>query len=135
MARRKGDAARKHAQCICRILLEARPAGLEFSQLLTACELTPSQARDGLAMLRDQIAEAGWPPLVYSRRNKWYAFTADPDELESYEIFWVRVKLVQVRRFINSTVIPHTKLSPDDKRVRYINTQITAVEATLDLIA
>ncbi|WP_052869766.1 hypothetical protein [Streptomyces niger] len=135
MARRKGDAAREHAKCICRILLEARPAGLGFSRLLTACELPPSQARDGLAMLRDQIAEAGRPPLVYSRRDKWYLFTADPNELESYEIFWVRVKLVQARRFINSTIIPHTRLAPDDKRVRLINTHITAVESALDLIA
>ncbi|MFF0515533.1 RacP protein [Streptomyces sp. NPDC004250] len=103
--------------------------------MLVACELTRSQARDGLAMLRDQIAQQGWPSLVYSRRDKWYIVTADPDELESYEVMWVRARLTQVRRFINGTLIPHTKLAPDDKRVRFINTQITAVEATLDLIA
>ncbi|MER5950333.1 RacP protein [Streptomyces sp. NPDC001904] len=135
MARRKGDAARAHAACIYRILLETRPAGLEFPQILAACELTRSQVRDGLAMLRDQIAEQDWPPLVYSRRDKWYFFTADPDELESYEVMWVRARLTQVRRFINGTLIPHTRLAPDDKRVRFINSQITAVESTLDLIA
>lgn len=71
MPRRKGDAARRHAQCICRILMEARPAGLEFSQLLVACELSRHQARDGLAMLRDIITECGWPPLIYSRQEGW----------------------------------------------------------------
>ncbi|MER5951188.1 RacP protein [Streptomyces sp. NPDC001904] len=135
MARRKGDAARRHAECICRILLEARPAGLDFPQLLAACELTRYQARDGLAMLRDLIAERGWPPLVYSRLEGWYIFTADPDELESYEVLWVRGKLTQVRRFITSTLAPHAQLTPEDKRVRFMVTQINAVEATLDLIA
>lgn len=46
----------------------------------------------------------------------------------------MRVRLTQVRQFINSTLIAHTRLAPHDKRVRYIKTQITAVEAALDLI-
>ncbi|MFJ8827697.1 RacP protein [Streptomyces sp. NPDC102467] len=116
-------------------MLDARPAGLEFSQLLAACELTRSQARDGLAMLRDLITERGWPPLVYDRREGWYIFTADPEDLEVYEVSWVRVKLTEVRRFVTSTLAPHARLTPDDKRVRFIVTQINAVEATLDLIA
>lgn len=48
---------------------------------------------------------------------------------------WVRVRLKEVRRFITSTLAPHAQLAPDDNRVRFIVTQINAVEATLDLIA
>ncbi|GHI40115.1 hypothetical protein [Streptomyces violascens] len=66
-SRRKGNAAEDHAGCIHRILMEARPAGLLFPQLVVACELTRHQARDGLAMLRDIIADNSWPTLVYSR--------------------------------------------------------------------
>lgn len=132
--RRKGDAAREHARCISRILMEARPAGLHFPQLRIACELSPAQVRSGLAMLRDIITEMGWPPLVHSRADG-YMFTADPDELEQYEVAKVHEKLTEVRRLITATVGPHAKLAPDDKRVRHMITQLNSVESTLDLIA
>lgn len=66
-SRRRGDSARRHADTIRGALMEARPAGLLFGQLLRATELSPGQARTGLAMLRDQISSQGWPPLVWSR--------------------------------------------------------------------
>ncbi|MCC9738342.1 RacP protein [Streptomyces sp. MNU89] len=133
-SRARGDAARAHARCICRILLEARPAGLLFPQLLAACELTPAQAWSGIAMLKDTIVDNGWPPLVVTRRDG-YLFTAAPDELESYEVAKIREKLTEVRRLITATVAPHAALAPDDKRVRHIVTQLNSVESTLDLIA
>ncbi|MFD6286325.1 RacP protein [Streptomyces sp. NPDC060205] len=133
-SRRRGDAARAHALCLCRILLEARPAGLHFPQLRAACELTPAQTRSGLAMLRDLITERGWPPLIYTR-HEGYQFTADPVELEIYETARVRVLLTEVRRLVTGTIAPHATLAPDDKRIRHIVTQLNAVESTLDLIA
>ena len=39
------------------MLVSARPAGLHMPQLMRATELTRSQVRSGLAMLRDTIAE------------------------------------------------------------------------------
>lgn len=121
-SRRRGDAARAHAQCLCRILLEARPAGLHFSRLRAACELTPSQTRSGLAMLRDLISERGWPPLIYTPHDG-YQFTADPVDLEVYETARVRVRvrvlLTEVRRLVTGTIAPHTVLAADDKRVRH----------------
>ncbi|WP_037897631.1 hypothetical protein [Streptomyces sp. NRRL S-920] len=63
----QGDAARRHAECIYRILMEARPAGLHIPQLLAAWELSQRQAEDGLAMLRDIITEMNWPPLIWTR--------------------------------------------------------------------
>ncbi|WP_030786600.1 hypothetical protein [Streptomyces sp. NRRL S-920] len=133
-SRRKGDAARRHAECIRRILMEARPAGLDFGQLMAACELTRAQARDGLAMLRDTITRNGWLPLVYSRLDG-YMFTLDPDELERFEVSRIRELLTEARRLADATIAPHAAHAPQDKRVQYIVTQIRAVEATLDLIA
>ncbi|MGW1278870.1 RacP protein [Streptomyces tsukubensis] len=115
--------------------MEARPAGLEFPQLGAACELTPSQVRSGLTMLRDTVTELGLPPLIYSRREGWYVFTIDPDELEVFEVGRIRELLTEARRLMTATVSPHAAAAPDDKRVRYIVTQLNAVEATLDLIA
>ncbi|MFI1677353.1 RacP protein [Streptomyces sp. NPDC020607] len=132
--RRKGDAARRHAECICRILMEARPAGLHTPQLLAACELSRCQAEAGLAMLREIITEMNWPPLIWTRVDG-YQFTVDGDELERYEVAWVRVKVTEVRRFITATLAPNARLDPTDKRVRHIVTHLASVEATLDLIA
>ncbi|MFG3254779.1 RacP protein [Streptomyces sp. NPDC048172] len=131
--RRKGDAARRHAECIYRILMEVRPAGLHTPQLLAACELSRRQAQDGLAMLRDIITEMNWPPLIWTRVDG-YQFTSDGDELERYEVAWLRVKVTEVRRFITATLAPNARLPPDDKRVRVLVTHLTSVEATLDLI-
>ncbi|MFF4307914.1 hypothetical protein [Streptomyces sp. NPDC001601] len=37
-------------------LVEARPVGLSFRQLVAAAELSPSQTRRGLGILRDSAA-------------------------------------------------------------------------------
>ncbi|MGP4085566.1 hypothetical protein [Streptomyces sp. KR55] len=57
--RRKGDAARSHADRIRNVLFEAQGVGLTLPQLIRATELTKSQVHSGLAMLRDQAAEKG----------------------------------------------------------------------------
>ncbi|WP_321170638.1 hypothetical protein [Streptomyces sp. Je 1-369] len=56
-------------------------------------------------MLRDSITDRGWPPLVLSGLAG-YMFTADPDELEHYEVAEVREKLTEVRRLLTATVAP-----------------------------
>lgn len=81
----KGDTAREYAEALWRVLLSARPAGLHMPQLMRATELTRSQVRSGLAMLRDTIAQNGWPPLIYTRADG-YQFTADGDILQAYEV-------------------------------------------------
>lgn len=102
---------------------------------MAACELPPRpvQARSVLAMLRDIITDRGWPPRVVSRQDG-YMFTADPDELERYEVAKVREKFTEVRRLFIGTVAPHARLARDDRRVRHIVTQLNSVESTLGLI-
>ncbi|NEW75327.1 RacP protein [Streptomyces rhizosphaericus] len=133
-SRRQGDAARAHAEAIQRVLMEARPAGLHTPQLVRATELTVSQVRSGLAMLRDIIARRGWAPLVYTRADG-YQFTADENQLQAYEIAVIHEKLTEIRRLITGTVTPHAALAPDDKWVRHIVAQLNSVESTLNLIA
>lgn len=133
-SRRRGDTARDHAEEIWKALRQARPAGLHMPQLMRATELTHSQVRSGMAMMRDIITQKGWPPVIYTRADG-YQFTADPDELESYETARVHVLLTEVRRLITGTIAPHAALDPEDKRIRHIVAQLNSVESTLDLIA
>lgn len=101
-SRRRGDAARRHADTLRFVLFEARPVGLEFPQLVRASDLTPSQVRSGLAALKDQAAEKGWPPLTWNRATG-YQLGAERAVLEVYERAVVREKLTEFRRFLNGT--------------------------------
>lgn len=133
-SRRRGDAARRHADTVRFVLFEARPAGLEFHQLVRASDLSPSQVRSGLAALKDQAAQKGWPPLTWTRASG-YQLGAERDVLEAYERAVVKEKLTEVRRFITGTVAPHAAAHPGDKWVRHIVAQLNSIESTLDLIA
>ncbi|MBX9399623.1 RacP protein [Streptomyces sp. TRM72054] len=132
-SRQRGDAARRHADTLRFVLFEARPAGLEFPQLVRASDLTPSQVRSGLAALKDQAAEKGWPPLTWTRASG-YQLGADRAVLEAYERAVVREKLTEFRRFITGTVTPHAAAHPGDKWIKHIVAQLNSIESTLDLI-
>ncbi|MFF5522617.1 RacP protein [Streptomyces coeruleorubidus] len=132
-SRRRGDAARRHADTLRFVLFEARPAGLEFPQLVRASDLSPSQVRSGLAALKDQAAEKGWPPLTWNRATG-YQLGAERTVLEVYERAVVREKLTEFRRFITGTVAPHAAAHPNDKWVKHIVAQLNSIESTLDLI-
>ncbi|QTI87308.1 RacP protein [Streptomyces sp. AgN23] len=128
-SRRRGDAARRHADTVRFVLFEARPAGLLFHQLVRASGLSPSQVRSGLAALKDEAASKGWPPLIWTRTDG-YQLGAERAALEAYERAVVAEKLTEFRRFITGTVA-----HPGDKWVRHIVAQLNSIESTLDLIA
>ncbi|MFJ8644348.1 RacP protein [Streptomyces sp. NPDC093610] len=131
---RRSPAAQRHADSIRFVLFEARPAGLTFAQLVRSSELSPHQARSGLACLRDIIAEQGWPPLIWTRADG-YKFCSDTSELQAYEVAVIRGKLTEIRRFITGVVIPHATLQPKGRWIKHLNTQLSSVESTLDVIA
>lgn len=132
-SRRRGEAARRHADTLRFVLFEARPAGLLFQQLVRASGLSPSQVRAGLACLRDIIAENGWPPLIWTRADG-YQLGAERAALEAYERAVLIEKLTEFRRFITGTVAPHAAAHPGDKWVRHIVAQLNSIESTLDLV-
>lgn len=132
-SRRRGEAARRHADTLRFVLFEARPAGLLFHQLTRASALSPSQVRAGLACLRDIIAENGWPPLIWTRVDG-YQLGAERAALEAYERAVLTEKLTEFRRFITGTVAPHATAHPGDKWVRHIVAQLNSIESTLDLV-
>lgn len=101
-------------------------AGLEFHQLVRASDLSPSQVRSGLAALKDQAAERGWPPLTWTRQAG-YQLGADRAVLEAYERTVVREKLTEFRRFITGTVAPHAAAHPNDKWVKHIVAQLNSI--------
>ncbi|MFJ7246733.1 RacP protein [Kitasatospora sp. NPDC098652] len=133
-SQRRSPAAERHADTVRKVLFEARPAGLVFDQLSRASALSPSQVRSGLACLRDTIAERGWPPLIWSRADG-YKFCSDPAELQAYEVAVIREKLTEIRRFITGVVAPHAVLQPKGRWIKHLNTQLSSVESTLDVIA
>ena len=132
-SRRRGDAARRHADTLRFVLFEARPAGLEFPQLVRASDLSPNQVRSGLAALKDQATEKEWPPLTWTRATG-YQLGAERPVLEAYERAVVKEKLTEFRRFITGTVAPHAAAHPGDKWVKHIVAQLNSIESTLDLI-
>ncbi|MEV7856988.1 RacP protein [Streptomyces sp. NPDC088183] len=133
-SRRKGDAARRHADTVRFVLFEARPAGLVLHQLVRASALSPHQVRSGLAALKDEAASKGWPPLIWTRADG-YQLGAERAALEAYERQVVGEKLTQFRRSITGTVAPHAAAHPNDKWVRHIVAQLNSIESTLDLIS
>ncbi|MEU0844680.1 RacP protein [Streptomyces sp. NPDC005962] len=132
-SRRRGEAARRHADTLRFVLFEARPAGLLFQQLVRASDLSPSQVRAGLACLRDIIAENGWPPLIWTRTDG-YQLGAEPAALQAYERAVLAEKLTEFRRFLTGTVAPHAAAHPRDKWVKHIIAQLNSIESTLDLV-
>jgi hypothetical protein len=132
-SRKRGDAARRHADTLRFVLFEARPAGLVFPQLVRASDLSASQVRSGLAALKDQAAEKGWPTLIWTRADG-YQLGAERAALEAYERAVIREKLTEFRRLITGTVAPHAAAHPGDKWVRHIVAQLNSIESTLDLV-
>ncbi|AYG85297.1 hypothetical protein DWB77_07514 [Streptomyces hundungensis] len=134
MARKRSPAAERHAELIQIALLEAAPSGLPFKRLMGACELSQYQTRSGLTALRDLAAQKGWPPLLWTR-ERGYHFCASEIELEEWERAWVSEKLTQFKRMITGTLAPHLALFPRSRWANYLNTQIEAVKATLEMAA
>lgn len=47
----------------------------------------------------------------------------------------IREKLTEIRRFNTGVVAPHTALQPRGRWIKHLNTQLSSVESTLDVIA
>ncbi|MFI7413950.1 RacP protein [Streptomyces sp. NPDC049627] len=99
-----------------------------------ACELSQYQTRSGLTALRDLAAERDWPPLIWTR-EQGYHFCASEVELEEWERVWASEKLTAFRSVITGTLAPHLALFPRSRWANYLNTQIEAVKATLEMAA
>ncbi|MFE0357212.1 RacP protein [Streptomyces nigra] len=127
-SQRRSPAAQRHTDTVRFVLFEARPAGLAFNQLVRSSELSPSQARAGLACLWDTIAER-------RTRVDGYKFCSDSAELQAYEVAIIREKLTEIRRFITGVAGPHAALQPRGRWIKHLNTQLSSVESTLEVIA
>ncbi|MCA1223685.1 hypothetical protein, partial [Streptomyces sp. 8L] len=60
---------------------------------------------------------------------------ASETELEEWERAWVSERLTQFKRMITGTLAPHLALFPKSRWPNYLNTQIEAVKATLEMAA
>jgi hypothetical protein len=114
--------------------METAPAGLPLKCLMGACELSQYQTRIGLAALRDMCGEREWPPPIWTRETG-YHFAASEQEPEAWERVWISEKLTQFRRMITGTLAPHLALYPTSRWANYLNTQIRAMKANLEMAA
>ncbi|MER7047024.1 RacP protein [Streptomyces jumonjinensis] len=105
-----------------------------LKRLVGACELSVYQTRSGIAALRDLCGERGWPPMLWAR-EVGYHFCASEAELEEWERERISERLTQLCRMIFGTLAPHLALFPKSRWANYLNTQITAVEAALEMAA
>ncbi|MEU2565166.1 hypothetical protein ABZ626_38460 [Streptomyces longispororuber] len=55
--------------------------------------------------------------------------------LAAWERVWISEKITQFRRMITGTLAPHLALFPHSRWANYLNTQVTAVEVTLEMAA
>lgn len=94
----RSPAAQRHADTVRFAHFEARPAGLAFKQLVRSSELSPHQARAGLACRCGTIAEREWPPLIWTKADG-YRFCSDPTEHQAYEVAVIREEPTEIRRF------------------------------------
>ncbi|WP_408648945.1 hypothetical protein [Streptomyces poriticola] len=60
---------------------------------------------------------------------------SSPVELQAYEVAVIREKRTEIRRFITGVVAPHAVLQPKGRWIKHLNTQLSSVESTLDVIA
>ncbi|MET9428522.1 hypothetical protein [Streptomyces sp. NPDC003036] len=111
-------------------LMEARPAGLNTRQLITATSLTKSQVERGIRHLRDVGAAEHLTPIIWRRRDG-YLFSDEPADWIEYEKKQFRQILGRLTRMITGTLGPHLARHPDDEWAQLASAQITGVRATL----
>ncbi|CAM5554327.1 RacP protein OS=Streptomyces fumanus OX=67302 GN=GCM10018772_61450 PE=4 SV=1 [Streptomyces fumanus] len=112
-------------------LMEARPAGLNTRQLITATSLTKSQVTRGIRHLRDVgAAEHHLTPIIWRRRDG-YLFSDEPADWIEYEKKQFRLILGRLTRMITGTLDPHLARYPDDEWAQLASAQLTGVRATL----
>ncbi|MGW6753129.1 hypothetical protein [Streptomyces sp. NPDC055006] len=111
-------------------LMEARPAGLQTRQLITATRLTKYQVERGIRHLRDVGAAEHLTPIIWRRRDG-YLFSDDPADWIEYEKKQFCLILGRLTRMITGTLDPHLARYPDDEWAQPASAQLTGVRATL----
>ncbi|MFD3940388.1 hypothetical protein ACFWSF_34460 [Streptomyces sp. NPDC058611] len=135
MARRQTLPLAEHYGDLVRVaLMEARPAGLQSSQLVAATRLRKSQVTRGLRQLRDVGAAEHLTPIIWRRRDG-YMFSDDPAYWIEYEKKQLLQVLGRLTRVITGTVAPHLARRPEDEWAQLVIAQLTGVRATLAQLA
>ncbi|MFJ9420276.1 hypothetical protein ACIRPT_39920 [Streptomyces sp. NPDC101227] len=111
-------------------LMEARPAGLQTRQLITATSLTKSQVGRGIRHLRDVGASEHLTPIIWRRKDS-YLFSDEPADWIEYEKKQFRLILGRLTRMITGTLDPHLARHPDDEWAQLASAQLTGVRASL----
>lgn len=87
--------------------------GLTFAELMEATNLTASQTRHGLSILREALPGMKGTDAVYSYdpHGHKYRLVYLPDVADAYEVMRLKGEATRSYRVLTGTVLPHAKQS------------------------
>jgi hypothetical protein len=94
-------------------LLEARPAGLTFKQLMKATNLSAHHTRKGLNYAKDVLALANATPMTWTY-GEGFRLPQDPAEWIMAEVGDLSKRLNGIVRATKQMFAPHAAARPDD---------------------
>jgi hypothetical protein len=94
-------------------LIEARPAGLTFKQLMKATKLSAHHTRKGLNYVKDVLALAKKTPLIWTRSHG-FQLAADSSAWIAFEINDLSARLNGITRVTQQVFAPHAAALPSD---------------------
>lgn len=101
------------ARSVFDALQRAGTRGLTFVELMEETNLTESQVRHGLSILREALAEMKGTDAVYSYAPQGHLYRTAylPEVAEAYEIMRLSAEATRSYRVLAGTVLPHAKQS------------------------
>jgi hypothetical protein len=114
-------------------LMEARPAGLTFKQLVLATDLSAYHVRKGINYIKDTAALEHLTPLTWNQRDG-YRFPLNIEDWVGYELRQLDTLFLRVGRLINSTLAPHAAAHPEDDFARLALDQLNGLKSGVAMV-
>ncbi|MEV8017441.1 hypothetical protein AB0O76_14070 [Streptomyces sp. NPDC086554] len=131
----RGVPAHVHAEAVLKALLEARPSGLDITQMMAATERTRAQCYTGITHLRKIAAARSLPPVTWDKVWGYRMLEDTPEVWIGYKRAFFDLVRHRVTNFIEGILLAHEKQEPEDLYIRTVITQMRAVESTFALLA
>ncbi|MFI6819188.1 hypothetical protein ACIBG7_42845 [Nonomuraea sp. NPDC050328] len=94
-------------------LMEARPAGLPFKQLVVATQMSAHHTRKGLNYVKDVPALERKTPLIWTRKHG-FQLSDNPSDWIAFEVEALSAELTHITRTTKRVFAPHAAARPDD---------------------
>ncbi|MFI7443198.1 hypothetical protein [Nonomuraea indica] len=131
--RRSGGRALSEMVCGDRVysaLIEARPAGLTFKQLIKATQMSAHHTRKGLNYVKDVLALERKTPLTWTRKDG-FRLPDNPADWIAFEVDGLSAELNRITRITKQVFAPHAAARPDDAFAELALDYISGMKAGL----